>query len=111
MMTDEELLAECKVQVFLSSGPGGQHAAKTSSAVRLIHLPTGIRVQSGRERSQYLNKMECIARLKEKLRKLNEKPKKRVPTRVPRSAKRATRQEKERQSTKKQMRRKPSSEE
>lgn len=106
-MRDEKLLAECKVQVFLSSGPGGQHAAKTSSAVRLIHLPTGIRVQSSRERSQYLNKLHCLKRLREKLQRLREKPKKRIPTRAPRSAKKAVKEGKQRQSTKKQMRQKP----
>ena len=78
--SDEDLLDECDVSTFRSSGPGGQHVNKTESAVRLVHLPTGVMVQSQTERSQLLNKHICLKRLREKIEILNHREKPRVPT-------------------------------
>ena len=58
---------DIEMQVFRSSGAGGQHINKTSSAVRLIHKPTGIVVASQQERSQFQNKDTCMRMLRSKL--------------------------------------------
>lgn len=106
--SDEELLRECEVDTFRASGPGGQHVNKTESAVRLRHLPSGIVVTSRQERSQHQNKNLCLRRLREKIEQLNHRPIERVPTRVPRSAKKRTLEAKARRSQVKRLRAKPS---
>ena len=109
--SDDDLLRECEVDTFRSSGPGGQHVNKTESAVRLRHLPSGVVVTSQQERSQHQNKSLCLRKLREKVAKLNHRPAKRVPTRVPRSAKNRTLEEKARRSRIKRLRSKPSTDE
>ncbi len=72
--SDDALLAECDVETFRAGGPGGQHQNVTDSAVRLRHRPTGVTVTCRAQRSQYLNKMDALRRLRLKLRRLNEPP-------------------------------------
>lgn len=59
--------ADIKMEVFRSSGAGGQHINKTSSAVRLIHEPTGIVVECQTERSQFQNRENAMKMLRTKI--------------------------------------------
>lgn len=71
---------DVKMEVFRASGAGGQHINKTSSAVRLIHIPTGIVVSSQAQRSQFQNRATAESMLKSKLYqlKLEEQAKKKA---------------------------------
>ena len=64
---------DIKMEVYRSSGAGGQHINKTSSAVRLIHIPTGIVVACQNERSQFQNRDMAMKMLKSKLFQVKER--------------------------------------
>jgi protein subunit release factor B len=105
--SDDDLLAECVVETFRSSGSGGQHVNTTDSAVRLTHLPSGIVVKSQAERSQLLNKRICLQKLRERIALLNKPRRKRIPTKMPRSVKAKNQEKKKLQSAKKRLRGNP----
>jgi protein subunit release factor A len=109
--SDEDLLRQCEVDTFRASGPGGQHVNKTESAVRITHLPSGVVVTSQQERSQHRNKALCLQKLRARIAQLNYRPAKRVPTRVPRSVKNRTLEQKARRSQIKRLRSKPAADE
>ena len=60
-------MADVRVDYYRSSGAGGQHINKTSSAVRMTHIPTGIVAACQNERSQFQNKEQCLRLLRAKL--------------------------------------------
>src|ERR1700684_2743447 len=62
-LTEEQLLAQCDVDTYRASGPGGQKRNKTSSAVRLRHTPTGLIVIAEESRAQHENKARALKRL------------------------------------------------
>ena len=64
---------DIEMQVYRSSGAGGQHINKTSSAVRLIHKPTGLVVSCQTERSQFQNRDNCMKMLRSKLVEIKER--------------------------------------
>src|SRR2546421_11678197 len=66
-LSDAELLRQCAVDTYRTSGPGGQKRNKTSSAVRLRHLPSGLMVIAEESRSQHENRLRALKRLRQAL--------------------------------------------
>lgn len=61
---DDALIAQCEVDRYRASGPGGQHRNKTESAVRLRHRPSGVSAIGEDSRSQHENKLHAVKRLR-----------------------------------------------
>jgi hypothetical protein len=64
-LSDEQLLAQCELDTYRASGPGGQKRNKTSSAVRLRHPPSGLLVIAEESRSQHENRARALQRLQQ----------------------------------------------
>lgn len=79
----DNLKKETKVYCYKSSGPGGQHKNKRETAVKLVHIPSGVKVIAREFRSQPQNKELAFHRLKKRLLELTKRTKPRRPTRIP----------------------------
>ena len=66
VLSDAQLLAQCEVDTYRASGPGGQKRNKTSSAVRLRHLPSRMLVIAEESRSQHENKARALRRTRDR---------------------------------------------
>jgi hypothetical protein len=66
-LSDEQLLAQCEVDTYRASGPGGQKRNKTSSAVRVRHPPSGLIMIAEESRSQHENRARGLRRLRQAL--------------------------------------------
>jgi protein subunit release factor B len=102
--SDDDLLAECDVETFRASGPGGQNVNRRETAVRLRHRPTGLVAACQQERSQHQNKMLALRVLRRKIESLFHRRRPRIPTAVPRSARNRILAQKKRQGLKKRLR-------
>ncbi len=98
-VTPDGLARDTEVDYFRSGGPGGQHKNKTSTAVRLTHVPSGIVVIATEERSQRRNLARAFDRLTEKLEKLNRPVKPRHATKPTQGSKRRRLEAKGRRAT------------
>ena len=66
-LSDSQLLAQCDVHTYRASGPGGQNRNKVESAVRLVHVPSGVTAVATESRSQLENRPLALRRLREAL--------------------------------------------
>lgn len=101
----EDIARECDVQVFRASGPGGQCVNTTDSAVRMMHLSSGLTVTSRESRSQFRNRQLCLQKLRRLFEAKARPPKVRRATKVPRRAKEARLADKRRRAETKAKRR------
>ncbi len=103
--TDLEVLKkQVLIETFRSSGPGGQRKNKVETAVRLKHIPSGMTVIATEHRFQSQNKILAFERLRERLMRLNQPKKRRIPTAPSLKALKKKKEEKKTLSKKKQLR-------
>lgn len=80
-LSDRELSRQCHAEAFHATGPGGQGVNTADSAVRMVHVPTGITVVSRESRSQLQNRQRCLEKIHAELVRRSRRPKKRRKTR------------------------------
>lgn len=102
----KKLREEIRYETFTPGGPGGQHANRTASGVKAIHVPTGITAVARESRSQHRNKELALERLMTKLKARQRRAKPRIPTRTPAHVHRQRLEEKKQRSRLKERRRK-----
>jgi protein subunit release factor B len=106
--TDIELLKQqVVIETYRSRGPGGQRKNKRETAVRLKHLRSGITVTATDHRYQAQNLRLAFERLRERLQRLNQPKRRRIPTSVPSGVMEKKREEKKIHSVKKRLRQRP----
>src|SRR4029077_816014 len=66
-LSDAQILAQCEIDTYRASGPGGQKRNKTGSAGRIRHLPSGLIVIAEESRSQHENRAKALKRLRQAL--------------------------------------------
>lgn len=106
-----ELERECTAEAFRAHGPGGQGVNTTDSAVRMVHVPTGIAVVSRESRSQYRNRQLCLQKIRSELESRAIPPSVRHATKPTAASQRKRLEAKHMRSTVKSLRRKVSTDE
>jgi protein subunit release factor B len=102
---------DIRIEFFKSSGPGGQHKNKRSTAVKITHLPTRISAVATEQRSQSQNKQTALLRLEGKIVRLTKKKKRRIPVALPKAIKEKILESKRKRSKTKFLRQKVKEEE
>lgn len=102
----EAIRKEIRFETFTTGGPGGQHANRTASGVKAVHIPTGTTAIAREHRSQYRNRKLALERLAAKLRSRRRRIPPRIRTSVPARVRAQRRKDKENRSRLKELRRK-----
>lgn len=101
----DEIERDCQVETFHAHGPGGQGVNTADSAVRMVHVPTGITVVSRDSRSQYQNRQRCLQKLHDEFVRRSVRPKARHKTKPSRAQRQRRLDDKRRRSQIKRLRR------
>jgi len=109
-LSTDEIYAQCEVDTFRATGPGGQGVNTTDSAVRMRHVPTGIVVTSREQRSQLQNRLSCLAKIRAELGRRGRPPKLRHATKPTKASVRRRLESKHCRSDVKKKRRRPGTE-